>query len=146
MYATRGLRSFTQGFGPTIVRQVVFSGVQFTTYNAVKQAIHPKSNDAMPNYKIVLAAAVSGMAVVAATQPIDLVKTRMQSINARAIYKSTPRTIYKVFVEEGWTTFWVGSVPRFFKIAGGSAITFILYETFDAIGRKATTQNPFSPK
>lgn len=145
MYATRGLRAFTQGFGPTIFRQVAYSGVQFTTYTAVKQAIHPpQSNDPMPIYKVVFAATLSCMAVVLATQPIDLVKTRMQSINARTTYRSTFRTIFKVCVEEGLPTFWVGFVPRFAKIAGGSAITFVLYESFDNVVRKATRENPFS--
>lgn len=126
MYAERGLRAFGQGFAPTIFRQLTYSTVQFTTYNAVKQAIHPNSNDPMPSYKALMAGFMSGVAVVIATQPIDMVKTRMQSINARSVYRSTPRAIYKIFVEEGFTTFWVGTVPRFFKIVGGSAVTFTL--------------------
>lgn len=126
MYAERGLRAFGQGFAPTIFRQLTYSTVQFTTYNAVKQAIHLNSNEPMPSYMALIAGFVSGVAVVVATQPIDFVKTRMQSINARAVYRSTPRTIYKVFIEEGFSTFWVGSLPRFFKIVGGSAVTFTL--------------------
>lgn len=126
MYCERGLRAFTQGFAPTIFRQITYSSVQFATYNALKQAIHSNPNEPMPSYKALLAGFGSGVAVVLATQPIDLVKTRMQSINARTVYRSTPRTFYKVFVEEGVTTFWTGSLPRFAKVVAGSAITFPL--------------------
>lgn len=143
MYQDRGLRAFFQGFGPTLIRQVAYSGVQFTTYNAVKQGIHPDSNNEMPTYKIGIAAAVSCMAVVAATQPIDLIKTRMQSINARSVYKTTPGTIYRTFQYEGLCTFWAGSIPRFFKISAGSFLTFMLYESFDHIMQQATKKNPF---
>lgn len=124
MYQERGLRAFGQGIAPTIFRQVTYSTVQFTTYSAVKHYIHTDVNEPMPSHKALIAGFISGVVVVAATQPIDLLKTRMQSINARSVYRSTPRTIYRIFVEEGFSTFWVGSLPRFFKVVGGSAVTF----------------------
>jgi hypothetical protein len=126
MLQERGPRAFLQGFAPTVFRQVTYSSVQFTTYTAVKQAIHPNSNDPMPTHKWLLAGFASATAVVAATQPLDVIKTRMQSINSRVVYRSTPRTLYRIFIEEGITTFWAGSIPRFSKIIVGSSITFMM--------------------
>lgn len=126
MLQERGLRAFIQGFAPTLFRQVTYSSVQFTTYTAVKQAIHPNTNDPMPTHKWLLAGFASATAVVAATQPLDVIKTRMQSINSRVVYRSTPRTLYRIFIEEGVTTLWAGSVPRFSKIIVGSSITFMV--------------------
>lgn len=126
MLQERGPRAFLQGFAPTVFRQVTYSSVQFTTYTAVKQAIHPSSNDPMPTHKWLLAGLASATAVVVATQPLDVIKTRMQSINSRVVYRSTPRTLYRIFIEEGVTTFWAGSIPRFSKIIVGSSITFMM--------------------
>lgn len=40
-------------------------------------------------YKSLGAGLLSSVAVVVATQPIDLIKTRMQTSNARSVYQST---------------------------------------------------------
>lgn len=144
MYRERGLRAFVQGFAPTLFRQVTFSTVQFTTYNFMKQLVHPKTEDPMPSYKAFGCGVLSGAAVVAATQPIDLLKTRMQTSNARAVYQSTPRAAYNIFVQEGPLTFWVGSFPRFIKVTTGSALTFAIYEVVTDMLKVAVSERPFS--
>lgn len=99
MHQTRGLRSFVQGFTPTIMRQVVNSGVQFSTYTFFKQALHGgiySSKDApIPVSLALVAGALSGAAAVAASQPLDVVKTRMMGIGARGVVwdKSFNKTI-----------------------------------------------------
>lgn len=143
MYQTRGLRAFMQGFFPTMFRQVANSAVQFTTYNFLKQLLHPKADEKMPVSKSLLAGFLSGAAVVLATQPLDVIKTRMQSINARIVYQSSPRAAYRIFVEEGVAVFWTGAIPRFLKICTGSAATFGIYEAVSNVLRAATKESPF---
>lgn len=144
MYSERGLRAFVQGFSPTLFRQVANSVVQFTTYNFLRQLFHPNQDEQLPVYKGLAAGALSGAAVVAATQPIDVVKTRMQSTNARAVYRSTPRAFYKIFVEEGTPSLWAGAFPRYIKICTGSALTFGVYEIVCDMLKVAVQEKPFS--
>lgn len=144
MLSERGVFAFVQGFAPTLFRQVTFSTVQFTTYNFLRQLIHPQSEEPIPVYKSLGAGLLSSVAVVVATQPIDLIKTRMQTSNARSVYQSTPRAAYTIFVQEGFTTFWVGSFPRFIKVTAGSALTFGIYEVVVDMLKVVVKEKPFS--
>lgn len=146
MYKTRGFRAFVQGFMPTMFRQIANSVVQFTTYTFFKQALYGSSSEdaPIPAHLALLSAMLSGASVVIATQPIDVVKTRMMSINARTVYRNTLKTTYKILAEEGPLTFWSGSIPRFFTICLGSTMTFGLYEIFSDMLNLAVNETPFS--
>lgn len=146
MYKTRGVGAFVQGFMPTMFRQVANSAVQFTTYSFFKQNLQGSvPSDSYAAAPLVLISSVlSSATVVAATQPIDVVKTRMMSINARAVYQNALRAVFKIFIEEGPKTFWAGAVPRFFSVSLGSTITFGIYELVSDLLNVAVKQTPFS--
>lgn len=126
IYLTRGLRGFLQGAMPTIFRQVGNSAVRFTTYTTLKQLVSPTK--ALNEYYAFGLGVASSCAVVAVTQPIDVIKTRMQSKHSWKTYKNSLNCAYRIFVEEGFTKFWKGWTPRLFKVGLSGGVSFGIYQ------------------
>ncbi|KAK6831578.1 Mitochondrial citrate transporter A [Aspergillus parasiticus] len=81
--------------------------------------------------------AIGGMAgfiTVYVTQPLDTVKTRMQSLEASKNYKNSFVCAARIFKDEGLFTFWSGAVPRLARLILSGGIVFTMYEkTMDAL-------------
>lgn len=60
--------------------------------------------------------------------PLDTIKTRMQSIEARKEYKNSLVCATRIFKEEGVLTFWSGAVPRLARLILSGGIVFTMYE------------------
>ncbi|QNP99334.1 Hypothetical protein YALI2_E00650g [Yarrowia lipolytica] len=148
MYKDRGIRAFVQGFFPTVTRQAANSAVRFTTYSALKHWLtNPEDSEygrlsAVWGFGLGL---LSSGAMVLATQPIDVVKTRLQSIHGIKEYRSSLQCAYKIFVEEGVMTFWAGTLPRFCKAGLSGAIIFGTYESVSNVLNAASQKKPFPP-
>jgi solute carrier family 25 citrate transporter 1 len=146
MYNTRGVRAFVQGFSPTLLRQISNSVVRFTTYNFLKQAINPNSNEPVSSYLSFALGITAGAVEVVATQPVDVIKTRMQSSNARSLYRTSMMCSYKIFTQEGPTKLWTGMTPRFIKVSFSGGIVFTVYEITNKLVSHAMSENPFAPE
>ncbi|AMD22671.1 HHL099Cp [Eremothecium sinecaudum] len=129
MYMTRGVRAFLQGSMPTITRQLGNSVVRFTVYTWLRQLISP--NKAPNELQATGLGIVSSGAVVLLTQPIDVVKTRMQGKHALFLYRNSLECAYRIFVEEGFRHMWKGWVPRLFKVGLSGGISFGVYQYFE---------------
>ena len=128
MFRERGVRAFFQGFVPTTARQSANSAVRFSSYNAIKQFA---MGYVSPGEKIgaVSTFGIGGMAgliTVYATQPLDVVKTRMQSIDAKGLYKNSFQCAAKIFKDEGVLTLWSGAVPRLARLIMSGGIVFTM--------------------
>ncbi|KAF2814285.1 mitochondrial carrier [Mytilinidion resinicola] len=126
----KGIRGFFQGFLPTTARQAANSAVRFSSYTALKQLAQ---SYVQPGEKlgVISTFGIGGMAgviTVYATMPLDTVKTRMQSIEARSLYKNSFSCAAKIFREEGLLTFWSGAVPRLGRLILSGGIVFTMYE------------------
>jgi solute carrier family 25 citrate transporter 1 len=71
---------------------------------------------------------IAGLITVYATQPLDTVKTRMQSIQARNLYKNSFACAALIFKNEGIFTFWSGALPRLVRLMLSGGIVFTMYE------------------
>jgi solute carrier family 25 citrate transporter 1 len=56
--------------------------------------------------------------------PIDTIKTRMQSLEARKSYKSSFACMVSIFKNEGILTFWSGALPRLGRLILSGGIVF----------------------
>ncbi|KAF2500836.1 mitochondrial carrier [Lophium mytilinum] len=126
----KGIRGFFQGFLPTTARQAANSAVRFSSYTALKQLAQ---SYVQPGEKlgVISTFGIGGMAgviTVYATMPLDTVKTRMQSIEARSLYKNSFNCAAKIFRGEGLLTFWSGAVPRLGRLILSGGIVFTMYE------------------
>ncbi|KAF5020615.1 hypothetical protein F66182_7364 [Fusarium sp. NRRL 66182] len=126
----RGLRGFFQGFVPTTARQAANSATRFTAYNFFKQMAESYT---APGEKlgVVGTFAIGGLAgiiTVYVTQPLDTIKTRMQSIEARTTYGNSFKCATSIFKQEGVLTFWSGAVPRLARLIVSGGLVFTAYE------------------
>lgn len=125
----QGIRGFFKGFLPTTARQAANSAVRFSSYTSLKQLAQ---SYVAPGEKLGAVSTfglggLAGIITVYTTMPIDTVKTRMQSIEARAAYKNSLDCAVKIFKNEGVLTFWSGALPRLGRLIMSGGIVFTMY-------------------
>ena len=128
IFAEKGVRGFFQGFVPTTARQAANSAVRFWTYTTLKQLA---TTYVAPGERLSVPAtfglgAAAGLVTVYATQPLDVVKTRMQSLEARSAYKNSIACGVAIFKQEGVRTLWSGAVPRLARLTVSGGIVFTM--------------------
>lgn len=143
MYATGGVLAFTQGSTMTIARQCMNSMVWYSTYSALQQLMDP-SRDSITELELLGMGFASSLAVVAVTQPMDIIKTRMQSRDYRVVYKDMMTCIALIFFREGAGKFWAGAVPRFVKVSCSSTVTLLTYQWVTAAVNQLSEIKPFA--
>lgn len=70
-----------------------------------------------------------GAASVFGNTPLDVVKTRMQGLEASK-YKNTLDCAVQIWKNEGAFAFYKGTVPRLGRVCLDVAITFMIYDSF----------------
>lgn len=61
------------------------------------------------------------------TQPLDTIKTRMQSIEASKNYKNSFACGASILKNEGFLTLWSGAMPRLARLILSGGIVFTMY-------------------
>lgn len=134
-------RALFKGLGPTLVGVIPARSINFFTYGNGKQIIANQFNNGQENsYVHLCAAAIAGIATGTATNPIWVVKTRLQlsaSHNVAAARGSVPPTssflggsvsmINKIAREEGFRGFYKGLSASYLGVTEGT-IQWVLYE------------------
>lgn len=130
IWREQGVRGFFKGFVPTTARQAANSAVRFGSYTTLKQFAegYVKPGEKLGTLSTFGLGGVAGFITVYATQPIDTVKTRMQSIDARKAYKNSWDCGVSIVRNEGVLTLWSGAVPRLGRLILSGGIVFTMYE------------------
>ncbi|EEB06816.1 citrate transporter [Schizosaccharomyces japonicus yFS275] len=125
-----GLKALYRGFGPTIVRQAGNSAIRFSTYTGLKQALqgHLTPGEKLSTKTTISIGCISGAVTIFCTQPIDTVKTRMQSCSAKYRYKNSIHCAYKLYKQDGIRQLWAGTLPRLVRLTLSGGIVFAVYE------------------
>ncbi|KAK0738171.1 mitochondrial carrier domain-containing protein [Schizothecium vesticola] len=126
----RGIRGFFQGFVPTTARQAANSATRFSVYNGLKQLAegYTAPGEKLGATSTFAMGGIAGLITVYVTQPLDTIKTRMQSIEARSLYGNSFRCASMIFKQEGVLTFWSGALPRLVRLILSGGIVFTMYE------------------
>ncbi|CEJ82998.1 Putative Tricarboxylate transporter [[Torrubiella] hemipterigena] len=126
----RGIRGFFQGFVPTTLRQSANSATRFTAYTFFKQMAesYTAPGEKLGTIGTFGIGGLAGLVTVTVTQPLDTIKTRMQSIEAKQLYGNTWRCATMIFKQEGILTFWSGALPRLARLVLSGGIVFTMYE------------------
>jgi solute carrier family 25 (mitochondrial citrate transporter), member 1 len=124
----RGIRGFFQGFVPTTARQAANSATRFGSYTTLKQFAesYVAPGERLGTLSTFALGGVAGLITVYVTQPLDTVKTRMQSIEARREYRNTFVCASRMWREEGVRVFWSGAVPRLVRLVLSGGIVFTM--------------------
>jgi solute carrier family 25, member 33/36 len=132
-----GWRALFRGLGPTLTGFVPASAIKFYVYGNSKRIISDKLNEGKEAVWVHLLAAISaGVVVSTATNPIWLVKTRLQldksnseSGQSRSTrqYKNSLDCAVKVFRNEGLRGLYKGLSASYLGMSEG-ALQWILYE------------------
>lgn len=91
-----------------------------------KRGDHEKT---VPKLVVGAFGAIAGAASVFGNTPLDVVKTRMQGLEASK-YKNTADCALQIWRNEGVTAFYKGTVPRLGRVCLDVAITFMIYDSF----------------
>ena len=131
---TEGPRGLFRGLGPNLVGVAPSRAIYFFTYSTAKRNINgslPKRNRDTP-FVHVTSAFTAGFAASTCTNPIWLVKTRLQldraSGNRALTVRKCVQTIYR---EKSVTGFWKGVTASYWGISE-TVIHFVVYEFLKA--------------
>ncbi|KAG5623429.1 hypothetical protein H5410_008647 [Solanum commersonii] len=125
-----GFRGLYAGFYPAVLGSTISWGLYFFFYSKAKQRYLRNREELSPGLHLA-SAAEAGALVCVCTNPLWLVKTRLQLQTPNQIrpytgFHDALRTIIK---EEGWRALYKGLMPGLFMVTHG-AIQFTAYEEF----------------
>lgn len=125
---TDGIRGTYQGLTATILKQGSNQAIRFFVYNNLKTWLQDGDNTKeIGMARTFLIGGVAGAASVFGNTPIDVIKTRMQGLEAH-LYKNTWDCVKKTWAEEGALAFYKGTVPRLGRVCFDVAFVFTIYE------------------
>jgi len=138
IYRDESPRALFKGLGPTLIGVIPARSINFFTYGNGKVVIANAFNDGRENSFVHLsAAALAGIVTGTATNPIWVVKTRMQlsasqlvegiSLAHRSGIGGSWLCIQKIFREEGIKGFYKGLTASYLGVTEGT-IQWVLYE------------------
>jgi len=129
IWREKGIRGFFQGFVPTTARQAANSAVRFSSYTSMKQMAqsYVAPGEKLGTISTFALGAAAGTITVYTTMPLDTVKTRMQSIEAKKEYRNSFNCAARIFREEGLLAFWSGALPRLGRLMLSGGIVFAMF-------------------
>lgn len=129
IYREEGLTTLWRGATPTMGRAMVVNAAQLATYSQAKQIILNYMEDGIPCHFV--ASMISGLVTTIASMPVDIAKTRLQSmkyVDGVPEYKGAVDVLGKVVKQEGFFSLWKGFTPYYFRLGPHTVITFIFLE------------------
>lgn len=139
-YKKEGLRGFYKGVFPTLLRDVPYSGIQYSCYRFLLDAysaMFMNGEDAKGKSPVVFTfSAFSSIFAVMLTYPFDNLRVRHQCSEFANFEKNGGgisgwiKLVEQVYNTEGIRGFYAGYVPRLMKKALSTALMWTLYEKF----------------
>ncbi|GMS93156.1 hypothetical protein PENTCL1PPCAC_15331, partial [Pristionchus entomophagus] len=126
-----GVTTLWRGCVPTVMRAMVVNVAQLATYSQAKEMI--ASSGVLPQGIAVHFAAsmISGFTTAFASMPVDIAKTRIQSmrvIDGKPEYKNGADVILKVIKNEGIFALWKGFTPCYLRIGPYTVLALMILE------------------
>ncbi|KAJ3188708.1 hypothetical protein HDU85_004422 [Gaertneriomyces sp. JEL0708] len=132
---SEGVAGIYRGMTAVVARQGANSAVRLSTYGLLKEKVQDyypidpvTGKREVPWYTNFANGALAGIVTVYTTMPLDVVKTRMQALNARELYRNSAHCLYKIVADEGVKALWKGATPRLGRLIFSGGIVFTVYE------------------
>ncbi|XP_042495365.1 folate transporter 1, chloroplastic isoform X2 [Macadamia integrifolia] len=127
---TEGLKGLYAGFYPAVLGSTVSWGLYFFFYSRAKQRYSKGSEEKLSPGLHLVSAAEAGVMVSLLTNPVWLVKTRLQlqsPLHQTRRYSGFYDALRTILKEEGWHALYRGIGPGLLLVSHG-AIQFTVYE------------------
>ena len=126
---TDGVKALYRGLGPTLWRDVPFSGIYWAGYEAWKKFLQRTTSLPLPVVAFA-SGAISGMTAALLTHSFDVTKTRRQALmlSQSGTPVSTFPFMKNLIRTEGLGALFAGLTPRLAKIAPACGIMIASYE------------------
>ncbi|KAM6564650.1 hypothetical protein CsatB_024648 [Cannabis sativa] len=144
-----GLRGLYAGFSPAVIGSTISWGLYFFFYDRAKQRYSRNREGKLSPGLHLASAGEAGGLVCLCTNPIWLVKTRLQlqnPLHQTRPYSGIYDALRTIMREEGWRALYKGIVPGLFLQVSHGAIQFTAYEELrkvivDFKSRKSTEKS-----
>ncbi|XP_056628511.1 tricarboxylate transport protein B, mitochondrial isoform X1 [Triplophysa dalaica] len=125
---TQGIRGTYQGLTATVLKQGSNQAIRFFVMTSLRNWYKGDNPNKTINPILTgVFGALAGATSVFGNTPLDVIKTRMQGLEAHK-YKNTLDCAVQIMRHEGPTAFYKGTVPRLGRVCLDVAIVFIIYE------------------
>ncbi|KAK6195386.1 hypothetical protein SNE40_000830 [Patella caerulea] len=139
IYRSEGLAGLWRGVGPTAQRAAVVAGVELPAYDICKKHIIKSGYLGDTKETHFLASFFAGFVGAVASNPIDVVKTRMMNQEklkptsvgsgvVPVIYSSSFECLVQTVKTEGPMALYKGFIPTWFRLGPWNIIFFMTYE------------------
>lgn len=131
IYKEEGVTTLWRGATPTIARAMVVNAAQLASYSQAKQAILGSGYIQDGIFCHFVASMISGLVTTIASMPVDIAKTRLQSmkyVDGVPEYKGAADVLGNVIKKEGFFALWKGFTPYYFRLGPHTVLTFIFLE------------------
>lgn len=130
----QGIGGFYKGVVPTTIRQASSVAVRFMLYKDLMARM--TGGEKASVWQQLFAGSCTGVASTLLNNPIDVVKSRLQSQDGGVPkYRGTVHCLVETAKNEGVLALYRGTLPRMMKVSAGQAITFAAYEQFSGLLR-----------
>jgi len=139
IYKEEGLTTLWRGATPTMGRAMVVNAAQLATYSQAKQSILQTGYVKDGIFCHFLASMFSGLVTTIASMPVDIAKTRLQSmkyVDGKPEYKGAVDVLKNVIKNEGVLSLWKGFTPYYFRLGPHTVITFVILEQMNIAYKK----------
>ncbi|CAI5726119.1 unnamed protein product [Peronospora effusa] len=137
IYRREGMRGFLRGMPPNIQRGFIVNAAELSTYDHSKEQLISSGLLKEGVLAHTGASCVAGFAGAAASNPIDVVKTRLMSqptdTHGKGLhYRGMMDCVRKTFNEGGASAFYKGFIPNWMRKAPWCIVFFVTYEKYRA--------------
>lgn len=132
LVATGHVGRLYAGLGAQLARDVPYAAVEFVFYENLKNGVSDGKGEKLSRAESFLVGGLSGAAAAVASNPLDVVKTRLMTqmrSGGGVKYRGVGHALVTVAREEGVKTFAKGIAPRIAAKTLQSALFFAAYET-----------------
>jgi len=150
--ADLGASGLYKGAAACLLRDIPFGAIYFPAYAACMDYLVNRDGSAgASSSNILLSGTLAAVPASLLTNPMDLVKTRLQvaSLPGKEMYTGISDCIQKVYQTEGLAAFFKGSFPRVCRIAPQFGISLFAYEKLSQLigfkGIAPPTNAPVNP-
>jgi len=129
----QGLSGTYKGLWPTIFKQASNQGIRFVSFYLLKETMLGDSEKDFDRTTLtglgqsLVAGAFAGAASVLGNTPIDVIKTKMQGLDAHH-YTNAWDCIKKTWASDGFVGFYKGMGPRMGRVCLDVAIVMTLFD------------------